>query len=122
MSQKTGAERCFSRRLRPIGQAILGADIEPLVRDVCRRIRTIRNSTQAGAFVLADAEGFVYVLQELSPTAAKTIRKEAEILVGFYAGRPTPSDDELKMDLIAHFFDVGFLKPGMVYGQVERES
>ena len=124
MSRKTGTERQFSRSLRPIGQAVLGADIEPLVRDVCRRIRAIRRDRVAGSFVLADADGYVYVLQDESMTTQDIVRREAALVVGFYASRPGqvyfPSDEDLRMDLIAHFFEVGFLKPEMIYGEVEH--
>lgn len=114
------------RQLRPIGQAILGSDIEPLVRDICRRIQGIRHRTQAGAYVLADRDGHVYLLQETASTTANMVRRQLAIVVGLYANEPigkaiVPDAESMRMDLLGHFFRVGFLQPEMVYGQVAHE-
>jgi hypothetical protein len=126
MSTVAIPHRQFTRPLRAIGQAILGEDIEPLVRDIARRIRAIRNLTQAGTYVLADGEGNVYVLQEIAPTTEKVVRREVAWRVGLYANEPRnplfPDVERLRLDLLTTFFRVGFLKHGMIYGEAQHSD
>lgn len=103
MIERRRPHRQYHRALRPIGQAVLGADLEPLVADVLRRLRCIRNRTQAGAYLLADAEGNLYVLSEQPATTQAAVRAHAEWIVGLYASRCMPEPAHLREDLIAHF-------------------
>ncbi|MGH8171831.1 MAG: hypothetical protein ACREPX_01710 [Rhodanobacteraceae bacterium] len=125
MSTTDRPHRVFERSLRPIGQAVLGGDIEPLVQDIIRRIRHIRLKTQAGAYVLADEDGNVYILREQHPTTENTVRRALAKVVGLYASQPArptfPTAEQIKLDLIAQFLVVGFVKPAMIYDAVRME-
>lgn len=113
------------RQLRaphPIGRAEVGHELSPLVARTLRRIRDIRKASGAGAYLFADRLGQVYVLSDTSSTQ-HFLRSRTDELVGLYAAQERamfPTVEQLQQDLIRHFFDVGFLVPGMIYGQVEH--
>lgn len=105
-----GSNRMFSRSLRPVGQAILGHEIEPLVHDICRRITGIYRRTRGGTYLLADSEGRVYLLAEEASTTDNTVRREIALLVGLYTMHGALlSEEDLRDALIEHFNEIGFV-------------
>lgn len=103
--------RNFDRKLTAIGKAIPGIDIAPLCADLVRRIKHIRLKTQAGAYLLADSDGFVYVMREQSKLACTVTTKMRRLVVGLYASNVPvfPSSAQVGSDLIQHFIDIGYI-------------
>jgi hypothetical protein len=107
-----GGTRKFVAKLRAIGQAVPGTDIEPLCNELIRRIRYIRHKTSEGVYILADSEGYIYVLREQSCFTERAIVQLRRMVVGRYATGPfwcLPSSAMLCADLIRHFSDIGFI-------------
>ena len=110
----------YSRKLIAIGKAIPGTDIAPLCEVLVKRIKRVRNTTQAGAYLLADSEGFVYILRQQSPIAERSLKQLHRMIVGLYAAGfpmfPYPIAAQICADLIQHFVDVGFINRPMIHG------
>lgn len=106
-----GGTRKFAPRFRAVGRAVPGHDIEPLCNELLRRIRWIWRKTQAGTYILADSEGYVYVLHEQSCFTERAVKQLQRMVVGRYACRlgvcPTPA--QLCADLIEYFSNTGFI-------------
>lgn len=112
--------------LKPIGQAVIGEPLEELLADICRRIRGVRHRTQAGTYVLADAQGNVCVLQEIQPQNAALAQRAAAGLVGLYAGEARgpvfPDVERMRIDLIAALVRVGFISQDTLRGQIAHSD
>lgn len=107
-------QRAFAKRLLPIGQAIVGVDLWPIALDIYRRIHGIRHRTRGGTYLLADAQGFIYLLAEQSAVNERIVGEHWAHVVGLYASRrmkhmmyPTPS--HLQEDLTVHFVQLGYV-------------
>lgn len=105
-----GGDRKYAPRFRAVGRAIPGTDIESLCNELVRRMRWIRHKTQAGTYVLADSEGYVYVLREQACFAERVATQLSRMIVGLYATRSIyPSSAQLCTDLVQHFVDIDFI-------------
>lgn len=109
------AQHQFHRTLRPIGKAVVGHDIDPLCQLACRRIADIQRKTMAGAYLLADEIGNVYVLADESRTTGPVVDMRTGWLVGLYLSA-TP--DQLRADLIEHFCESGFVSDTHIMGAI----
>lgn len=125
MSTAGVAFREFTMPTRPIGRAIVGERLDPLIEAIRACIRRIRLDREMGSHVFADQEGWVYVVAEQSASATTLLRECSALHVGLYAHQfqrvawPTPH--ELFIDLVSHFFNLGFLTPAMFYGEERRD-
>lgn len=115
-------QRCFQKALRSIGQGVPGVDIMPLALDLVRRIRGIRHRTQAGAYLLADEGGHVFLLAEGAATTRHLLATHVRLLVGLYAGPVFPTPAELRDDLTAHWLEIGYLTPQRIYDCIRDEE
>lgn len=109
--------------LRPIGRvgrAVPGYSLDGLVADIDKRIRGIRHRTQTGAYLLADPDGWVYVLKEQSPIHCKIAKARAAWIVGLFGMESNPTPDELRAAMIAHLVRIGYVTPAMIYEAIDR--
>lgn len=113
-----GPHRRFAGTLTPIGRMDPCDDMTPLLQAIAERIARYRHQTVAGAFVLADEEGNVYVLAEGANCTASLVSAHMAWYVGSYGcGDPPvfPSVQDLLDDLRAHFAE---LAPAMLMRKI----
>lgn len=110
--------RAFANRMRAIGQAIPGTDISPLITEILRRMRWMgRNGGGNGSYLMADSEGYVYLLRADSGVCERMVNELWRMVVGRYA---CVSDEQIREDLISHLVDIGYIKETAIY-QAVRE-
>jgi hypothetical protein len=94
MAENRGRDRTYVKRLRAVGRF---GDAELLARLV-RRIARIRIQTGFGAYLLADSDGFVYLLRAESGVSDAMVNRLPRMLVGCYT---SVTVQELDEDLIS---------------------
>jgi hypothetical protein len=117
-----GPHRRFVGSLTPIGRVDPCDDMTPLLQTILTRIKRYRHQTVAGAYVLGDERGNVYVLAEGAGTTTALIDKHMAWYVGSYARGDAPvfpSLQDLLDDLRAHFAQ---LVPGMLCEAIRSEE
>jgi hypothetical protein len=113
-----GPHRRFVGSLTPIGRMDPCDDMTPLLQAILTRIQRYRHQTVAGAYVLGDEDGNVYVLAEGANTTAGLVEAHMAWYVGSYArgDKPVfPTVADLLDDLRAHFAN---LVPALVYDAI----
>ena len=91
-------DRDGARRMRAVGQAV--GDITALCVSLQHRIRHIRRNTQCGSYLLADSEGFVYILRNESGHSDRIVNELSRMIVGLYV--VVPDAEQIAEDLKAH--------------------
>lgn len=97
-------------------------DMRPLIESIIKRIRRIRHQTVAGAFLLGDEDGNLYLLAEGAGTTASLVDAHMTWYVGSYGMGDAPvfpSIDDLLGDLRAHFAE---LVPALLYEAIRSEE
>jgi len=96
-----------SRSLRAVGRCVDTGEID-LALELIRRMRGIRHRTQAGAYILVDADRYVYLLPEEAPTTQAWTRKCPKMIVGLYASAKAVFPDAAQVceDIAAHLAEV----------------
>lgn len=92
------------KHLSAIGRVLLDQDSSILILDVLRRIRKIRINTQCGAYLLADSDGYLYLLRAESPVSDRMARELSRMVVGLYSDGVsiTPTAACLLSEIHAH--------------------
>ena len=97
MTTLRGRTREQTKRLRAIGR--FSPENVDLLAILCRRIARIRRTTGFGAYLLADGEGYVYLLRAESGVCDAMVSRLPRMLVGCYT---SVTVDQLLADLLAH--------------------
>lgn len=101
-------QRVQAKRLRAVCQFVPGsADIVELIQ---RRIDRIRRNTGFGAYLLADSEGYVYLLRAESGVCEHMVSRLPRMVVGLYL-HATP--EQLSEDLEQHLTDLTLCADGV---------
>lgn len=94
-------QRFQVKRLRAVCQYVPGsADIVELIQ---RRIDRIRRNTGFGAYLLADSDGYVYLLRAESGVCEHMVSRLPRMVVGMYLNA---SAEQIADDLEQHISDL----------------
>jgi hypothetical protein len=93
-----GGRRMVVRKLTAIGRAEC-VD----VADLLRRISRIRHTTQSGAYLLGDSDGFIYILHEQSSMSDDMVLGLGRMIINLYGVYRMPTAEKIAADLLRHF-------------------
>jgi hypothetical protein len=98
--------RRFAVAMEPIGHYLPAGNNDELAATILKRVRSNRNCSQAGSYLLGGDDGAVYVLAECSNTTLALVAAHSDWNICLYGSGPRvsfPTIEYIVDDLDFHF-------------------